>query len=241
MYNMLNKINSYFFSTSFNECLEKVQYKDRFISFSINKELSNNNHMKRVIQLKQPQGKETQFVLYKENDEVLCKFYENKKLLFFTQEEDPFIISMYIEKVTQLFHYSISRAKDILIIESKVTSDINSELKGLEWIKVSLVVLKSAIRKTLEDENYIFDGQFFCGKRNEEKNFQIRIQCLSLDLLLMFLEDGRLAVSVWDYKNFKPDSKAEPTFYGEFVKLKQPIFDEFIKLLVEVSKASTKV
>jgi hypothetical protein len=241
MLNIIGKITYYFNSISLKECLENIDYSNNFISFSINKELSNDNQMKRVIQLDDPQGKEIQFILYKQNNEVLGKYYENKSLLFFTQREEEYLIRMYIEKVAQLFHHSIDRAKELLVIDSKINSDIDSEFKSLEWIKASLVVLKSAITKSLEDPHYIFDGQFFCGNRNDDESFQMRIQCLSLDLLLIFLEDGRLRVSIWDYRNLKSDSKVEPIFFGEFTKLKQPLFDEFIKLLVEVSKAATRI
>jgi hypothetical protein len=69
----------------------------------------------------------------------------------------------------------------------------------------------------------------------------MRIQCLSLDFLLFFFKDGRLNVTVWNYKNLAPNPETPPIFTGEFVKLKNQVFDEIIALLVDMSKAATKL
>ncbi|MCO4793533.1 MAG: hypothetical protein KC493_07470 [Bacteriovoracaceae bacterium] len=237
---ILDKINSFLFPVPQEQDIEAIDFREKFISLSINKNLTEHVRMNKVIQLEDFQGSSTQFILFKENNHILSKSYKDKKLLTLSQQEDKYFNQKYVEKVAQAFHFSIEMAKSTLEIPSEITSDLVSETRGLEWIKATLIVLKSAVQKSREDNDFIFEAQFFSGQRTPEEHFQIRIQCLSLDFLLEFLHDGRLRISSWDYKNLKPDSKLPPLFTGEFVKLKQPVFNEFIHLLAEMSKAATK-
>jgi hypothetical protein len=241
MQEILNKVTSFLFPVSINEKLEAITFSDKFISLSINKNLTDDISMNRVIQLEDSQGNQAQYILSNENSEILFKIYKKKKLVSFAQNEDEDLNQNFIHKISELFHFSMDRAKELLNHDSKATSDISSETKGLEWIKVSLVVLKSAINKSLEDPNFLFDGQFFYGQRNPNEHYQMRIQCLSLDFLLEFFNDGRLRVSVWNYKNLEHNSKVQPTFLAEFVKLKKEVFEEFIILLILMSKGATKI
>jgi hypothetical protein len=241
MQQILNKLSSFFFPVSTIETLETIDFSGKFISLSINKNLFGNSSMNRVIQLEDSQRNQSQYILFNEDNEIKYKFIKKDRLVSFTQKEDYVLNESYINKITEIYSFSIDRAIELLKNDSKITSDISSETKGLEWVRVSLVVLKSAINKSLVDSTLSFDGQFFCGQRNGSENYQMRIQCLSIDFLLEFLVDGRLKLSVWNYKDLERNSKVNPTFTGEFVKLKQGVFDEFIQLLVLMSKATTKI
>ena len=237
----LDKLASFLFPSSTNETLETVTFSDKFISLAVNKQLTDNISMSRIIQLEDLNGYSSQYTLFKEGDKILCKFYKKNRITFDSPLEDKNLNQIYINKISEAFIYSIDSAKDILKKNSEVTSDLNSEAKGLEWLKVTLIVLKSAINASVNDPQLIFNSQFFCGKRKSHEDFQLRIQCLSLDFLLEFLEDGRVKIQVWDYKNLEPNPKSAPSFSAEFVKLKKPVFDEFIQLIVEISKAATKI
>jgi hypothetical protein len=241
MKTILDKISSFLFPVTLEQEIETIDFREKFISLSINKNLTEHVSMNRVIQLEDFQGSSTQFILFKENNHILSKYYKNKKLFTLSQQEDKSFNQKYVEKMAQAFHFSIDMAKNTLKLPSEATSDLVSETRGLEWIKATLVILKSAVQKSREDDDLLFEAQFFSGQRNQEEHFQIRIQCLSLDFLLEFLHDGKLRVSSWNYKNLIPDSKYPPLFTGEFVKLKQPVFNEFIHLLAEISISATKV
>jgi hypothetical protein len=240
MQKILNKLSSFFFPVSASATLDAINFSDKFISLSINKNLSANTSMNRVVQLEDSQANKSQYILLNENNVIKFKYVKNDRLISHSQNIDHTLNQNYINKISELFHFSIDKGKELLNKDSKATSDLSSETKGLEWLRVSLVVLKSAVNKSLEDPTLSFEGQFFCGHRQASESYQMRIQCLSLDFLLEFLEDGRLSVLVWNYKDSTPNSKAEPTFSGEFVKIKQAVFDEFIQLLVLMSKGTTK-
>ncbi len=241
MYSILNKLKSLFTSIPPREKLECIEFANKFISFSVNKNLSDSISMNRVIQLEDENSDRIQYVLASENKSTLLKVYEKDRLVSFSTDEDESLNQLYTDKITELFDHSIKFSKSLLSEDSDITSDLSSEVKGLEWLKVSLIVLKSAINKSMEDPELTFDGQFFYGQRSCDEHVQMRIQCLSLDLLLEFLNDGRLRVTVWNYKDKAPDTMQEPAFLNEFVKVKQKVFDEFIVLLVLMSKASNKI
>mgnify|MGYP006082029671 CR=1 FL=1 len=241
MREILNRVTAFIFPISANEKLKAIDFSQKFVSLSINKNLTDKITMNRVIQLEDTNHNISQYVLFTENNETRFEFYKKNSLVSFSKNQDDILNLDYIDKITELFDFSIGRSKELLRNGSEVASDINSETKGLEWIKVSLIVLKSAINKAMEDQTLSFDGQFFCGQRTPDEDYQMRIQCLSLDFLLEFISDGRLRVSAWNYKNLEPDPTASPTFIAEFVMIKQKVFDEFIELLVLMSRATTKI
>jgi hypothetical protein len=241
MQKIINKLISLFFPVSATDQLSAINFSDKFIALSINNGLSDSISMDRVIQLEDIQGIKSQYTLVSESNEVSFKYYKKDKLVAFTQNVDYSLNENYTNKISEVFHFSIEEAKVILSNGSEVTSTIEEETKSLEWIKVSLVVLKSAIKKSLTDQSLLFNGQFFSGKRSVNDDFQMRIKCFSLDFLLEFLADGRLRVSVWNYKDQEHNSKVDPDFLGEFVKIKQSVFDEFIQLLVLMNSAATSI
>lgn len=241
MNTILNKFSAIFFPVDINEKLDSISFVNKFIALSINKKLSDSVTMSRVIQLENVSGDFSQHVLMTENKETLLKIFENNKLISYSKKEDIKFKQNYVDKVAKLFLFSIDQSKVLLSEPSAITSEASNEAKGLEWIKVSLVVLKSAVEKSIEDAELYFEGLFFYGQRSVDAHTQMRIQCLSLDFLLEFLADGRLRVSAWNYKNLEQNSKEDPTFMAEFVMAKQKVFDEFIDLIVLMSRAATKI
>jgi hypothetical protein len=241
MKDFFNKVTTVFFTRPVDEKLGMINFDERFISLSINKNITDSITMNRIIQLEDKEGCLSQSVLFKEKGETNFKYYKKNKLISFSKLENNTINQNYVHKLTELFDFSIKKSQELLRKPSEVTSDISNESKGLEWIKVSLVVLKSAINKSIDDPELTFDGQFFYGQRRNEDHTQLRVQCLSLDFLLDFYNDGRLRVTVWNYRDLEPDSKSDPAFIAEFVKVKQHVFDEFIQLLVLMSRAATKI
>ena len=220
--------------------LDSVSLDCEFTSVSVNQHKDVKIISERAISFSRSDGTHEQYNLQIFSDKILAQSLEDGNLKSIKTFGTNYSATDYRNKIPEIFQHSMEQAKQRLSQESIVTSDLANETKGLEWLRVSMVVLKEAIKKSISTPNLIYTGQYFSGHRDKNECFQIRIRSLSLDFLLLFLEDGRLNITVWDYKNNIESETKKPVFEGEFVKLKQPVFDEFIHLIVEISKAATK-
>lgn len=225
-------------SNTESNALEMPDFEHSFVSLSCNmhQELSHG----RVIQLESHHSSSDQFVAHYINNHLIIEKRSDNNLIDQTKNSDQ-MQNDFINIMANCFSVAIENSKKFVNEPSDVTSQFASENKGLEWIKTTLTVLKQAIHEARENEDLMFTGQLFFGRRQVNEPYQVRIQCLSLDFLLLFLDDGRLNLTVWNYKNGTPDPTMDPVFTGEFVQLKQHVFDEIIPILVEMSRSFTKM
>jgi len=223
-----------------NKSINQANIICQFTSISINHQIEQSTRSQTIVQLWSSDNDQQQYDLSFLRNEVVVKMTENNKLISINKYDSKHVPHDFRNKIPQIYQRSIEQAKNILLQGSTLTSDLTNESKGLEWLRVSMLVLKEAIKKSINSEGLFYTGQFFSGHRKKNECFQLRIKSLSLDFLLLFLEDGRLNITVWNYKQNSPSVDSEPVFTGEFVKLKQQVFDEFIHLIKEISLASTK-
>lgn len=206
-----------------NEFLTPFDLKKAKIILSINKDEYDGNLMNKTLIIEQ--RKKAQLVITGENSEVLVV---NKKTISKPESEQ-------IQESYKLFDHVlfqlIEMAKEINTPLSEIESEVTQEQRGLEWLKVSIQVLKEALKNIKENPNYIFQGRIFWIPGEFQT---LRIQCLSLDFILEFFEDHRLRVRAWNYKDGIKTSKDNEDMIAEFVHLKGPILDEFIHLFNEM-------
>ena len=120
MQDILNKLTSFLFPVQRAENLENINFSDKFISVSINKNLTNNISMDRVIQLEDSKSNQTQYVLLNEKNKTLFKVYKKNRLVSSTQNEDNILNQNYINKISELFDFSIKKAIELLNNDSEI-------------------------------------------------------------------------------------------------------------------------
>lgn len=140
------------------------------------------------------------------------------------------------------FHiYLIELGKEKIRLESitKVDSDLAKEAQGLEWLRVSIEVLKKGIQHCLDNDDLAYKEILFSKERKEGQ--ELRLQILSLDFKIVFLRDSRLEVTCWNYKDTVDKSlETTPAFKGYFYHQKNQVFDLFIPLIKQMSQAATR-
>ncbi|MDA8792977.1 hypothetical protein N9N67_07015 [Bacteriovoracaceae bacterium] len=118
--------------------------------------------------------------------------------------------------------------------EALTPLNVQMENEAMEWLKVSLLVLKKSFSKIKSDDNLIFESRIFFGVPNNLDHPILRIQCLSLDFLLEFMPNHSLRVRVWNYKDNQKDSTSQEDLKVDLVGLKAPVLEEFIILFNEM-------
>ncbi len=204
---------------TYENFLKDIDLKKTDISFSTNKDEYRSQQINRILNLESTKVRSLALALESEKN---C--YLNEKKIDF--ELGP-INSIFDHILKHLIDFSIELNTPVPLLES----DRNQEARGLEWIKVSLVVLKNALGEIEKNHDYIFQSRIFW--RNSPFP-SLRIQCLSLDIILEFHEDHRLRVRVWNYKDGVKTSSDKEDFLGDFVHLKGPVLDEVIQLFSEL-------
>jgi hypothetical protein len=137
MKELINHFKSFFMTPK----IESITFEDKFISLAINKNLTHEKTVSRVIQLKDLEDNIYHHALYlKSNNSLIETFYNNRPLAPSTKSDES-ARDEYIDKVAEVFHISLEQAKNHLAAPSEVASDLSSENKGLEWIKATLIVL----------------------------------------------------------------------------------------------------
>lgn len=173
--------------------------------------------------------------------EIKVSSYSNSVIINDEIENQFQYLKLIQSKIVEYHQHVIETGKSLLKREPLISPNIESETKGLEWLRVSTLVLLKSLEHIKSREDLIYTGSLYFGKRLESLPFEMRLKSLSLDFLFIFLDDGRLRVACWDYKDQIPQSEQEPNFQSDFSVMKNQVFDLFIPVLVENSKLSTQL
>lgn len=210
---LLNKKINY---TNF---LDDINFDESNFSLSINKDPYKNSTLNRIITV---EGNTTR---------SLISILDNEKTFLINETPRDMNINEFNFLIDEILKNIIEIAIKNNTLIPLVESNHENENKGLEWLKVSFTVLKKALNEIPKNPDYIFQGRIF-WRNGEYKS--LRIQCLSLDILLEFHEDHRLRVRVWNYKDGVKSSKDKEDFIADFAHLKGPVMDEIIHLFSEI-------
>ena len=108
---------------------------------------------------------------------------------------------------------------------------ISGEEKALEWIKVSLVVLKKALEESLEDNKSTIQMMIFSGQRPEvDKRFRFKLRIYNLDIEILEGEQGAV-LTVLDKKNEDEFQTQHQVLKSPIRGLINPIIDEILQVL----------
>lgn len=212
------------------DSLSAIEFDHHYLSFSINIDEYKGTVQNRLVQI----AGENQHSLYLGLKDKIVSDFDGKS--FHIESNQDFIeINKFFDR---LYFFVIEKSKEFIRPESSLTSQIDQENRSLEWLKVTLMVLKNAVGEIKVNKDFLYQGRLFFGRRNPNSSPELRIQSLSLDIHLEFLEDHRLRVRAWNYKDGKKTSKDQEDLFAEFVTLKGPVFDEIILLLNEIRQVS---
>ena len=175
-----------------------------------------------------------------ENKQPEIQLYSEKKFIKQPIDKNSFVNKSVVEKISSFHQLLIEVLKDEVKVVSihNVQSELETEMRGLEWIRVSIEVLKKAIEHCHKNEDLKFHEKLFLN--HNKSGCALRFMILSLDFKIEFLNDARVKITCWDYKDYK-ESNPSPSFIGSFYHRKNQVIDLFIPLLVDMSRASTKI
>jgi hypothetical protein len=116
--------------------------------------------------------------------------------------------------------------------------DEQTELRALEWVRVSLRTLKGAIKSCLDDKDKIFQCSLYFGVNPKTSQETWRIIAFNLDIFVFFRNDGVIQVTVYNDFDWTNQISQKPALQALFTRLKNPLMDELIQLLSEIGAAA---
>jgi hypothetical protein len=127
--------------------------------------------------------------------------------------------------------------REALVALSDVTTpDITKEARALQWLQVSLKVLRDAILSCEKDFEKVLQASFVFEKNTTSTT--IRMVIFNLDITLMSDNEGVFGVVVFDDKNLGPGSAKTPALEARFRGLKPPLVDELIQLVSQLMRTA---
>lgn len=142
-----------------------------------------------------------------------------------------------VDNLNLVVHGIISSALEynkpaiLTAVVGATTLDLQSELKALEWIKVSFKVLSQALDKIRSDQALVLTGGIFYGIEPQSQKRILRILAMNLDIFYYFEEDDSLRIVIFNDKNHGHGASTAPAFH-QIIKVTKPQFyDEIIKLI----------
>lgn len=157
------------------------------------------------------------------------------------------LTAMFNVEIEGFIHAFFQRARDLLVQSGKKPATLDGinpqEDKGKEWLRVSLEVLKNALKEvsTNRSDNgpEVSQGLFFCGNHPSTNKFTFRLRIFNLDLELQEDETKSLRVTVYNKKNQESFDNLEPVLQMVFNREKQDVIEYLINILPPVALTIT--
>ncbi len=108
--------------------------------------------------------------------------------------------------------------------------DLTQEGRAIEWLRVSLKVLKDALESCKGDESKVVKAMLFVGKEASESRPLFRAIIFNLDITCVFDPQGVMGLVVFDDKNRAQGTSQKPALEASFKGLKPAVLDELITL-----------
>jgi hypothetical protein len=108
--------------------------------------------------------------------------------------------------------------------------DLTQEGRAIEWLRVSLKVLKDALESCRSDESKVVRAMLYVGKEAAESRPLFRAIIFNLDITCVFDPQGVMGLVVFDDKNRSHGTSQKPALEASFKGLKPAVLDELITL-----------
>ena len=150
----------------------------------------------------------------------------------FQKHDNEFSISPYEEMATK---YVIDGAIEEL---KKITpiSNLNSEDKSLEWLKVTLLTLKKSLDK-IDHANTILSYKLYFGSWEESPI--LRLMIYNLDIKLTFTQEA-LELNVRNKENRQEFDSNAKLYQAKFQQLHNEVLNELINVFIKLKEVRNK-
>ncbi len=125
---------------------------------------------------------------------------------------------------------------ELQITTNDQTNALANEQRSLEWLKTTLTVYKNALTNLEREKDLVLEYSLYKTVDNQSTDTVYLFKSYNLFWQMRFLKNGMLRISF--YNDQKEDQK--PSLQGDFYHLKNPIWDEFIKLIEALSNSTQK-
>ena len=145
---------------------------------------------------------------------------------------------------SSLIHDQFKEIRNLLVEcghrKTLQAESIFDETRAKEWLRVSLEVLKEALKKVktdrLNEETSVLQGLLFCGYHPTRDTFIFRLRLFNLDLSFEEGKKQELNCIVLNKKNSEDFKNIEPALTQSFHLEKSEIINMLIKLLPYISE-----
>lgn len=142
-------------------------------------------------------------------------------------------IQIFRNHIAGVLHLHLIRAREQMIswarnLEINGVHTAQSEERTLEWVKVSFIILKKAIKEAIEDQDSTLQMMLFSGQKDGKFHFKLRIYNLDIELQAT---DTIPQLIVYDKKNDESFLPTHQVLKGHLHRLLNPVIDEIIQLL----------
>lgn len=110
------------------------------------------------------------------------------------------------------------------------TLDLTQEGRAIEWLRVSLKVLRDALESCRQDPSKVVQARLYVGKEAAESRPLFRAIIFNLDITCVFDPQGVMGLVVFDDKNRAHGTSQKPALEASFKGLKPAVLDELITL-----------
>lgn len=144
------------------------------------------------------------------------------------------IFGRYNDFIDQMIEKKIHQSQLALnLLDDKIFSatEMATEDKALEWMKVSFTMLEKAVVQSLTDPELLFQTMLFMGKNPKTNRDEIRLITFNLDIKFEFLQNNLLRVRIYNDKNEDFGTAKKASLEGDFNFRKREMLDELTKLL----------
>jgi hypothetical protein len=152
---------------------------------------------------------------------------ENSPLLLRYNE----FIDHLLEKKIHLYQMTLSKLDE----KSFSSTEIATEDKALEWIKVSFNMLEKAVVQSLTDPELLFQTMLFMGTNPKTNQEEIRLITFNLDIKFEFLRNNLLRIRIYNDKNEEFGTVKKASLEGDFNFRKREMMDELTRMLSVIS------
>ncbi|MFA6239200.1 MAG: hypothetical protein WC635_17810 [Bacteriovorax sp.] len=165
-----------------------------------------------------------------QNNQSLGKCLEANNSPFL--EKYNSLINQLIETKLSLFQSELIKTQGQ---EMFSPTEVASEEKALEWMKVSFQILEKGLIESLTNPELLFQTLLFMGKNPKTQQLEIRLILFNLDIKYVLLENGLLRIKIYDDKNDSFGSSKKAALLGDFNFRKKEMLDELTKTISMLS------
>ncbi len=199
-----------------------------------------NDHYENILTVQEQASKKTHSLKFENTEKDQTLFIDLgglfKKSTFNLSDDKDLVL----EKFLTLYDLMIKNLHDQNFnVESKLP--LQGEEKGLEWIRTSIIPLKSALESFLPDHPKYDDKNrlslsIWSGKRDQDLD-ELRLIIFNLDIKILFNQE-LLEVIIYNKKNAsKFDYNGNPDFHGKFQRYSHNVTKEIFTFLTPLRSA----